>query len=144
MDWQQIIRPERVELGRIRISYYPAALLLQRCRRAENLLDVDKEPRNIVQNGFPHNLEVHIEIAMNESISHSDNIIPGYRRTVAPGRQTYPACRFSNDLEVFQDCQDEHAIMIEIGTNFSRGEPDGLGRSVSHVSKADEVSLVHV
>jgi hypothetical protein len=33
--------------------------------------------------------------------------------------------------------------MIEVPTGFPSGKLESLGRRVSHVSKSDEVSLVH-
>jgi hypothetical protein len=33
--------------------------------------------------------------------------------------------------------------MIEVSTRFPSGKLESLGRRVSHVSKSDEVSLVH-
>jgi len=58
-------------------------------------------------------------------------------------RTTYSACCFSDDLEILQDCKDEHAIMIEVDTEFPGSKLESFGRCVSHVLESDDVSLVH-
>ena len=96
-----------------------------------------------MRDGFPYNVQIDIEIAMDESIAHPGDLIPRNFRVALLGLSTYPACCLSDDLEILQDSQDEHAIMIEVSTRFPSGKLESLGRRVSHVSKSNEVSSVH-
>jgi hypothetical protein len=80
---------------------------------------------------------------MDESIAHPHDLISRKCRVALFGLSTYPASCLSNDLEILQDGEDEHAIMIEVGTGLRGSKLESLGRCVSHVPESDCVSFVH-
>lgn len=96
-----------------------------------------------MRNGLPDDIQINIEIAVDESISHANHIIPGYCHAVLPRTGTYTACCFANNLEVSQDRKDKHPITIKICTSLAGREFESLGRCIPYVLKSDKVSLVH-
>ena len=129
--------------GRFEEVAFPVGLGGWRLCRTEETVDVGKQVGDIMRYSLPDNVQVNIETAVNEAFWHPDDVIPRYDGNDFSAGWAHAAGCFISDLEVLEDCQHEHAIMIEITADLARGEADGLSCSISHMSEADKVSLVH-
>lgn len=109
--------------------------------RTEETVDVGKQVGDIMRYSLPDDVQINIEIAVNEAVSHPDDVIPRYDGNDFSAGRAHAAGCFTNDLGVLEDCQHEHAIMIEITADLARGEADGLSCSIPLVLEADKVSL---
>jgi hypothetical protein len=96
-----------------------------------------KERRQIFFDRAPQRFEVDFRVAVNETVSHSDNVGPGnvwIARLLIPGNAR---SGLSDDLHEARQSELENPIFGKVLPSPSSSQCDCLARGVQHVSKSN-------
>jgi hypothetical protein len=103
----------------------------------------DDEWGKTLLHGRPENGSIDVEIGVNETMAHTDDLVPGDAGHLCPGVRTQLGRRLPDDLDSLNQCPLELAILIEVLTAAMLHKADGLSRCIEHMPKPYLVILPH-
>jgi hypothetical protein len=102
---------------------FPQLALYLRFYAFLQLLDYRWE---LIYHSMPDYIEINIEIAMDETVTHGNNIAPGYIRTSPLPFLRNLAGSFAKYLDIFYQRKCQHPVGIEILPAFAGDEGNGF------------------
>lgn len=107
------------------------------------ILKLAEKGRDIRQYCLPDDFVINIEIAVNKTMAHSDDGMPGYVRIKLTRGGAHLARGFTDDFERFDNGKKQLPVIIQIGPLSADRKAHSVGVSVEHVSDVDQVMRMH-
>ena len=115
--------------------------MIQRFKRFLKHID---QKGQILLNGMLQNIQIDIEIGMNQSVAHSNNIFPGYFRQFIASLIGYLIGRFANDFNTLHQRKGQFAVCIQFTSATLASKLHALLSGIQHMLQANPVILAHI
>src|SRR5437879_1882518 len=111
--------------------------------RSEELLNSRHDRRQLFSYRLPNNIEVHVEIAVNKTIAHGDDVGPGNLRRLRPKFTGNLTGCFAKNLDRLHKGQRQRAVCFKFTFGLISDEGELFVRCINHVLQANDVRLEH-
>ena len=112
-------------------------------RCCHDLFELAQRCRKIGQKSLPDDFVVDVKIAMNKTMTHGDDGVPGDVRLSLPCGGAHLACGFADDFDGFDNGEKQLTVVVQVGSLPVGRKVQGVVGGVEHVADADQVMRMH-
>ena len=87
----------------------------------------------------PDDVVVHRCVAVDEAVTHSNDLEPRNRRETSPSGRRYLRCRFAHNFDESFEGRGENVVGIEVPTLLTSDGSDGSPRVIDHIPEENLV-----